>query len=102
MLLYVILSFFSHVINFFKVHLDVSPEESLQRIKLRGRDMEKNISIEYLTKLHEMYNEFLKEISTVIPVIKVNWSEFQDPKELANKIKEEMSEIQNIRLIDFK
>lgn len=46
-------SLFNNMSNFMKkpniiVHLDVSPEESLRRIKLRGRDCESGITLEYL------------------------------------------------------
>lgn len=63
--------------------------------------MEQNISLEYLTTLYDKYNEFLEEISRVIPVIKVNWSEFQNPKDLANAIIEAMNEIQIIKDVQF-
>lgn len=86
---------------FIQVHLDVTPEESMKRIQLRGREMEKNISMDYLKKLYEYYNDFLQEISKVIPVIKVNWNEYQDVEEMASIIKKEMEEIQNIRTVTF-
>lgn len=63
--------------------------------------MEKNISMDYLKKLYEYYNDFLQEISKVIPVIKVNWNEYQDVEEMASIIKKEMEEIQNIRTVTF-
>lgn len=81
--------------------MDVTPEESMKRIQLRGREMEKNISMEYLTKLYEYYNEFLEEISKVIPVIKVDWNEYQNVEEMASIIKKEMEKIQNIRTVTF-
>lgn len=84
------------------VHLEVSPEESLERIKLRARDMETSISLEYLTNLKNAYDRFLHEISRVIPVIKVDWSAFQDPHKVAEMIKSEWERMQNIHSIDFK
>ncbi len=63
--------------------------------------MEKNISMDYLKKLYEYYNDFLQEISKVIPVIKVNLNEYQDVEEMASIIKKEMEEIQNIRTVTF-
>ncbi|EGC37350.1 hypothetical protein DICPUDRAFT_54025 [Dictyostelium purpureum] len=85
---------FSNLSNFMRkpnliIHLDVSPEQSLERIKRRDRECEKNITLEYLQNLNQAYQNFLHDISKYIAVIRVNWSEFQDPEELAQTIKEE-------------
>jgi deoxyadenosine kinase len=100
------ISLFNHMSNFMKkpnviVHLVVSPEESLRRIKMRNRGCETTISIEYLTSLHQAYEEFLHDIARVIPVIKVQWDEFQEADEVAKRIKAEYQRIQNIRHVDF-
>ena len=84
------------------VHLDVSPEESLRRIRLRDRDCENGITLEYLQGLHAAYEEFIADISKVIPVIKVNYSEFRTAEEMAEKIAQEYEQIANIRTVDFK
>lgn len=84
------------------VHLDVSPEDSLERIKLRNRSMETTITLEYLTNLKNAYDRFLHDISRVIPVIRVDWSDFQDPTTVAELIKAEWFKMQNIHSIDFK
>ncbi len=44
---------FSNMSNFMKrpnliIHLDVTPDESLERIRLRIRECEKTVSIDYL------------------------------------------------------
>ena len=39
------------------VYLDVSPEESLRRIRLRKRAVEAGITLEYLQSLHAAYEE---------------------------------------------
>ncbi len=49
------------------VHLDLTPAESLARIRSRARDCESTVTLEYLTALHQAYDEFVKEISRVIP-----------------------------------
>jgi deoxyadenosine kinase len=69
----------------FIVFLDVSPEKSLERIKLRNRSWE-NVTIEYLRDLHAAYQVFISEISKQIPVIVVNWEEFEDAEALANRV----------------
>ena len=68
------------------VHLDVSPEESLRRIKMRSRDCEVGIKLEYLRDLHKAYEEFLQDISRIIPVIKVNYEQFHTTNEMADMI----------------
>ena len=68
------------------VHLDVSPQESLRRIRMRKRDCESTISLEYLANLYKAYEEFLSEISRIIPVIKVNYEEFRTPEQMADVI----------------
>ncbi|KAN0007022.1 hypothetical protein ACTFIV_005341 [Dictyostelium citrinum] len=85
---------FQNLSNFMRrpdliIHLDVSPEKSLERIKSRNRECEKDISIEYLRNLYNAYHEFLQDISRYIPVIRINWSEFVDPEQLAQMIKAE-------------
>ena len=99
-------SLFNHMSNFMKkpniiVHLDVSPEESLRRIKLRKRDCETSISIEYLRALHAAYEDFLNDISRIIPVIKVDYSQFRTAEAMAEKVKIEYSRIQNIRHVGW-
>jgi deoxyadenosine kinase len=100
------LNLFKNMSNFMKentliIHLDVSPEEALRRIKLRARGCETGISVEYLTKLYNAYEEFLAEISQVIPVIKFNYNKFKDVEEMASIIKEEYDKMHNIKLIYY-
>jgi len=37
----------------------------------------------------------------VVPVIKVNWNHFQAEEEVARRVKDEWTRLQNIRLVDF-
>ena len=82
------------------IHLEATPEESLERIKKRSRDCETDITIDYLNKLKDGYSSFIKEISKKIPVFSVNWSKFKDPQILANMINSELEKISNIVKID--
>ena len=100
------LNLFRNMSNFMKkntliVHLDVKPEESLRRIKLRARGCETGITVEYLTKLYNAYEEFLKEISKVIPVIRVNYSKFKTAEEMAQIIKREYDNMHNIKNVEY-
>jgi deoxyadenosine kinase len=99
------ISLFSNMSNFMKkntliVHLDVSPEESLERIKMRSRDMESSVELSYLKSLHAAYEEFLLDISKVIPVIRVNWSQFKSAEEMAKVVHTEYKKLSTITIVD--
>jgi len=99
-------SLFSNMSNFMRkpnliIHLDVKPEESLERIKSRARDCESSISLEYLTNLYKAYEDFIEGIAHVIPVIRVNWSKFRTAEEMAEMIKREYMNMRNIHTVDF-
>jgi len=83
------------------VHLDVTPEESFRRIKMRSRDCESGVPLEYLTALHAAYEVFIQDISRVIPVIKVDYQQFRTAEEMAQLIKKEYAKIANIRKVTF-
>jgi len=83
------------------VYLDVTPERSLERIKMRNRDVETNVSIEYLTNLYEEYQIFLKDISKVIPVINVDYDHFATVDEMAQVIQREYLDHSFMRTVKF-
>lgn len=92
---------FQHMSNFMKkpniiVHLDVSPQESFRRIQMRNRGCESGITLEYLENLHTAYAVFIKEISRIIPVIKVNYEQFRTADEMAEVIAERYYSMTNI------
>lgn len=100
-------SLFQNMSNFMRrpsviVHLDVTPEESLRRIKERSRGMESGIPLQYLQALKDGYEEFLLDISKTIPVIKVNWESFKTAEEMAAMIKREFDGMHTIHNIDWK
>lgn len=53
------------------IYLDGSIETILKRIQLRGREMEKEVDIEYWTNLHNRYKSWIKDY-THSPVLVVN------------------------------
>ena len=71
------------------VFLDVSPEASAERIRMRSRDVESSIPLDYLNALHEGYEEFVTSISKVIPVIRIDYERFATAEEMAETIKRE-------------
>lgn len=100
------LDLFSNMSNFLRkpnviVYLDVTPEASLERIKNRGRKMEKTITLEYLQALYNAYEVFITEISKVIPVIRVDWNNFHSAKEMAEKVKEEYEKLRVVHKVSW-
>ncbi|HNX49946.1 MAG TPA: deoxynucleoside kinase [Thermoanaerobaculaceae bacterium] len=73
----------------FIIYLDVAPEKSLERIRERSRGCETGITVEYLTRLYNGYEEFLAEISRLIPVLRVRWDEYWEVERLAEAITSE-------------
>jgi deoxyadenosine kinase len=78
------------------VYLDVSPEESLRRIRLRRRECEGGITLEYLTKLAAAYDDFIADVSRSIHVIRVEYSEFHSAAEMAAEIARQYESISHI------
>ena len=88
------LSLFKHMSNFMCkpnviVYLDVKPERSLERVRMRERGVESGITLEYLQALYEEYENFLGDISRTVPVIRVDWDQFHDAEEMAQMIERE-------------
>lgn len=82
------------------IHLDVSPEKALERIRKRGRGMESKITLEYMKDLHQAYQEFLQEISRTVPVIRINWNEFRDDIDaVTSRVVEEIKAINRVHTI---
>jgi deoxyadenosine kinase len=73
------------------VHLDISPEESFRRLKIRNRNIESEVPLAYLQKLHKYYDDFLIKISKKIRVIRVKYDkkykiEYKNQKEFDEKM----------------
>ncbi len=88
------LDLFRHMSNFMCrpnviVYLDLSPESSMERIRMRNRDVESSIPMEYLVSLHREYTSFIEDISRSVPVIRVDWERFRDAEEMAEVIERE-------------
>src|SRR5689334_21318377 len=81
------------------VFLDVSPESSAERIKMRSRDVESQIPLDYLKALHEGYEEFVSSISKVIPVIRVDYERFSTAEDMATVIKREYLDASFLRRV---
>jgi deoxyadenosine kinase len=100
------LDLFANMSNFMRrptliVYLDVTPEESLHRIKMRNRNMETDIPLQYLIDLRAAYEDFLVKISKTIPVIRVDYSKFPTAKDMAAMISREYKQMCTIRTVSF-
>ena len=81
------------------IFLDVSPEASADRIRMRSRDVEAKIELGYLQALYEGYQEFIASISKVIPVIRVDYERFATAEEMAEVIKREYLDASFLRQV---
>ncbi|MBL9013061.1 MAG: deoxynucleoside kinase [Myxococcales bacterium] len=81
------------------VFLDVSPEASAERIRLRSRGVESKIELGYLRALHEGYEEFIESISKVIPVIRIDYEKFATAEQMAEVIKREYLDASFLRRV---
>ncbi|MBM4393525.1 MAG: deoxynucleoside kinase [Deltaproteobacteria bacterium] len=87
-------SLFRHMSNFMCrpsviVYLDVKPERSMERIKMRSREVETGITLDYLQALYAEYNRFIDDISRTVPVVRVDYDRFRDAEEMATVIERE-------------
>ncbi|MFA5625393.1 MAG: deoxynucleoside kinase [Bradymonadales bacterium] len=97
---------FKHMSNFMCkpnviIYLDVKPERSMERIKLRSRDVETGISLEYLQNLYRHYSVFIEDISKLIPVISVDYDRFASTEEMAEVIRREYLNHSFIRKVNL-
>lgn len=76
------------------VYLKTKPEIALNRIQARysdpnnaqSRDMEKGITLDYLTTLNNEYEIEMNKLSHQMPVICIDWNEFREPESIAKMI----------------
>ena len=98
------LSLFRNMSNFMCkpsviIYLDVSPESSAERIRMRNRDVETKIELGYLEALHEGYEDFVASISKVIPVIRVDYERFATAEQMAQVIEREYLDASFLRRV---
>ena len=67
------------------IYIKCSPNKCLERINSRGRPEENNISLDYLTQLHNYHEDWLNK-STDIPVIIVDNENDNDWESLLNNV----------------
>lgn len=45
------------------IYCECSPERSLERIKQRGRELERNIDLDYIERIHSYYDKWLSSLA---------------------------------------
>src|SRR5438309_3911040 len=69
------------------IYLDVKPETAMKRIGMRGRDMEKTISLEYLRYLHQNYEQFIGEMEQAgVRILRLDWEQFPPMSEVVRMV----------------
>ena len=74
------------------LYLDVEPEEALRRVNQRSRGCESGLTLNYLHDLKKGYEDWLNDIKDRIPVIYLDWNTYQDPKKIANIIRDKIKD----------
>jgi len=73
------------------VYLRVPPGLAAERIKARGRAMEREIPMAYLQDLHQGYEEFIEEMKSHTAVLELDWSEYMPGHAVAEQVLGAMS-----------
>lgn len=75
----------SKVLPDFFIYLKMDPEACFQRIKMRGRVGEENVSRDFLAQLDNAYLQFFDEFAS-IPVVSLNISESSSEESVTEKV----------------
>ena len=76
--------------NWNYIYLRCTPDTAFSRIQKRGREEEKNISLEYLTKLHKYHDDWLNKIDNIL-IIDCD-KDFENDKKYQEEIIKEIKE----------
>lgn len=68
------------------IYLDANAETCLERIKMRERQCEVSITLEYLEKLHKEYAIIMDDLSKYMNVITIDYTEFIPIQDIIKKI----------------
>ena len=74
------------------LYLRVDPQTSLQRIAERGRKAETGITLDYMQKLHDGYENFIEEMSRYTRVLTLDWNQSLGIEEVVERILEKAGE----------
>ena len=74
------------------IYLRVKPETSVQRITDRGRKAEAGITLDYMKKLHQGYEDFIEEMENYTRVLVLDWTQFLEVDEVVERVSEKANE----------
>ncbi|MBI2933154.1 MAG: deoxynucleoside kinase [Planctomycetes bacterium] len=74
------------------LYLRVEPERAMQRIAKRGRSMEQGITLEYLERLADGYEQYASEMNRWTRVLTLDWNAYGSTAEVARLVTDEISE----------
>lgn len=78
------------------IYLECDPHVAYDRIQKRGRVEEKNITIDYLTKLHYYHEEWMnEEIKRGSHIMKLDWNTDRSNEQLLKLVEEKVNEFIN-------
>jgi deoxyadenosine kinase len=72
------------------VYLQVEPRTAMARIGQRGRVVERGITLEYLERLAEGYEQFASEMGRYTRVLVIDWNEYRPTSEVVRLVQEEV------------
>ena len=84
------------------IHLDVTPENALERVHQRNRVCESGITLEYLENLHEAYEHFILQLGKEVPVFRIDWNNFGDIGRVADAVVKKVNEftlVQHVSIV---
>lgn len=71
------------------IYLDVDPAVALERMRARGRDVEKGIDLKYMTALRDEYEEYLSDISgRGVRILRLEWNKNRTIEEVDEAIED--------------
>ncbi len=73
--------------------LKVSPEVALERIRKRGREFERDITLDYLTRLDMAYEDWLQKMENYSTVYKLNYDTMELNGDTINHIRDVIQRI---------
>ena len=74
------------------IYLRVTPDVSMQRIQERGRDAEGGITLKYMKKLHQGYENFIAKMDHYTRVLTLDWNDYMETDDVAKMVKEKSNE----------
>ncbi|MBI5631105.1 MAG: deoxynucleoside kinase [Elusimicrobia bacterium] len=71
------------------IYLECDPQTAMERIRMRGRSMERTINLDYLRALHENYEQFIGEMEQAgVRVLRLKWQPFKPIAEVVRLVHE--------------